>query len=211
MHSYMVSGVPETLSAACELPRRVGQTALRLDMVSSKLNPIWDRDQPRLVRRAPACLEQPGAVPRRMRRGCFWRLPRAPDVNLSGGVLFALGSSLMRTPSAGAWPTGVLQGRCRRPRGSRSANISRSTVRACLGQTNGATSCWARVGDGVDGAFERVMTIRTWMMSVDGGIGRRLWCVGAGPVVSCKWLSPPSTARRPQHEWLRAKRIPPQS
>ena len=80
--------------------------ALRLDMVSSKLNPIWGRDQPRLVRRASAGLEQPGVVPRFMRRGLYWRLPRAPDVNLSGSVLFALGSSLMRIPSAGAWPTG---------------------------------------------------------------------------------------------------------
>ena len=164
---------------------------MRLDMASRKLNPIWDRDQPRLVRRASAGLEQPGAVPRLMRRGLYVRLLRAPDVNCSGGVLFTCGQLPHAHPQCGSMAHGVMKGRCRRPRGSRSANISRSTVRAFLGQTIEATSCFARVDDGADGAFERVMTIRTWMMSVDGGIGRRLWCVGAGQLVSWKWLSPP--------------------
>ena len=102
LHMYMVSCVPEPLWAACEVPRSVGQTALRLDMVSSKRHPIWHRDQPRLVRRASAGLEQPGAVPRLMRRGLYWRLPRAPDVKVSGGVIITLGISPMRIPSAGA-------------------------------------------------------------------------------------------------------------
>ena len=187
---YMVSGVSETLWAACELPRSVGQTALRLDMVSSKLNPIWDRDQPRLVRRASAGLEQPGAVPRLMRRGLLEIAARA-TCQIIRWCSFHIGQLPHAHPQCGSMAHGVMKGRCRRPRGSRSANISRSTVRAFLGQTNEATSCWARVGDGVDGAFERVMTIRTWMMSVDGGIGRRLWCVGVGPIVSWKVLSPP--------------------
>ena len=188
---YMASGVPETLWAACELPRSVGQTALRLDMASSKLNPHLG---PRPATACPQSVGGVGAARCRSQTHAAWiilAIVARARCQFIRWCSFHIGQLPHAHPQCGSMAHGVMKGRCRRPRGSRSANISRSTVRACFGQRKVATSCWARVGDGVDGAFERVMTIRTWMMSVDGGIGRRLWCVGAGPIVSWKWLSPP--------------------